>query len=221
MKIEIRNNSVILDGYVNAVARDSKELHEGNKTFIEQIEPRAFDRALKRANNIFCLLNHDHSKVLGSTKEGTVNLREDNIGLRATCTITSPEVIRSAKENKLRGWSFGFSPLKQKITKLASGIEHRVVEELNLFEVSIIDDKMIPAYDGTSIEERAEDFQIRSSEFEDVRIDIVESDERASEDKPDDKQKDDDNKIESKIDERVSKYYEAYKNKILKLKGGN
>ena len=34
MKIEIRNDSVVLDGYVNAVARDSKELHEGNKTFI-------------------------------------------------------------------------------------------------------------------------------------------------------------------------------------------
>lgn len=214
MKIEIRNDSVVLDGYVNAVARDSKELHEGNKTFIEQIEPRAFDRALKRANNILCLLNHDHNQVLGSTKEGTVDLREDNIGLRATCTITNPEVIQSAKENKLRGWSFGFSPLRQKITKLASGIEHRVVEELNLFEVSIIDDKMIPAYDGTSIEERAEELQIRSTDFEDVRIDIVESEKN-------DKQEDNSTEIDKKVDERVSKYYEAYKNKIKSLKGGN
>lgn len=214
MKIEIRNDSVVLDGYVNAVARDSKELHEGNKTFIEQIEPRAFDRALKRANNILCLLNHDHNQVLGSTKEGTVDLREDNIGLRATCTITNPEVIQSAKENKLRGWSFGFSPLRQKITKLASGIEHRVVEELNLFEVSIIDDKMIPAYDGTSIEERAEELQIRSTDFEDVRIDIVESEKN-------DKQEEKTTKIDKKVDERVSKYYEAYKNKIKSLKGGN
>ena len=220
MKIEIRNDSVVLDGYVNAVARDSKELHEGNKTFIEQIEPRAFDRALKRANNILCLLNHDHNQVLGSTKEGTVDLREDNIGLRATCTITNPEVIQSAKENKLRGWSFGISPLRQKITKLASGIEHRVVEELNLFEVSIIDDKMIPAYDGTSIEERANDIQIRSTDFEDVRIDIVESETRSSDDVKD-KQEEKTTKNDKKVDERVSKYYEAYKNKINILKGGN
>lgn len=220
MKIEIRNDSVVLDGYVNAVARDSKELHEGNKTFIEQIEPKAFDRALKRANNILCLLNHNHNEVLGSTKEGTVDLREDNIGLRATCTITNPEVIRSAKENKLRGWSFGFSPLRQKITKLASGIEHRVVEELNLFEVSIIDDKMIPAYDGTSIEERANDIQIRSTDFEDVRIDIVESETRTSDDVKD-KQEEKTTKNDKKVDERVSKYYEAYKNKINILKGGN
>jgi len=220
MKIEIRNDSVVLDGYVNAVARDSKELHEGNKTFIEQIEPKAFDRALKRANNILCLLNHNHNEVLGSTKEGTVDLREDNIGLRATCTITNPDVIRSAKENKLRGWSFGFSPLRQKITKLASGIEHRVVEELNLFEVSIIDDKMIPAYDGTSIEERADEIQIRSTDFEDVRVDIVESETRSSEDVKE-KQEEKTTKFDKKVDERVSKYYEAYKNKINSLKGGN
>ena len=220
MKIEIRNDSVVLDGYVNAVARDSKELHEGNKTFIEQIEPKAFDRALKRANNILCLLNHNHNEVLGSTKEGTVDLREDNIGLRATCTITNPDVIRSAKENKLRGWSFGFSPLRQKITKLASGIEHRVVEELNLFEVSIIDDKMIPAYDGTSIEERADEIQIRSTDFEDVRIDIVESEARSSEDVKEE-QEEKTTKFDKKVDERVSKYYEAYKNKIKSLKGGN
>lgn len=217
MKIEIRNNSVILDGYVNAVARDSKELHEEGKTFIEQIEPKAFDRAIKRANNILCLLDHDHSKVLGSTKEGTVDLREDNIGLRATCTITSPEVIRSAKENKLRGWSFGFSPLRQKISKLASGIEHRVVEELNLFEVSIIDDKMVPAYDGTSIEERAENLQIRTSDFEDVTINIVEPEERTKEEEHEEEKPE--AKTENKADERVSKYYETYKNKIKELKG--
>ena len=220
MKIEIRNDSVTIDGYVNAVARDSKELHENGKTFVEQIEPKAFDRALKRANNILCLLDHNHDEVLGSTKEGNVILREDNIGLRATCTITNPDVIRSAKENKLRGWSFGFSPLRQKITKLASGIEHRVVEELNLFEVSIIDDKMVPAYDGTSIEERAEDIQIRSSDFENATINIIEPDERADE-KAQEKQEENTTETDKKVDERVSKYYDAYKNKINNLKGGN
>src|SRR5574344_954905 len=172
MKIEIRNDSVILDGYVNAVARDSKELKEGGTSFIEQIEPQVFTRALNRANNIFCLLDHNYSKVLGSTKDGNISLREDNIGLRATCTITNPEVIGKAKDNKLRGWSFGFIPLRQKIEKLKSGIEHRVVEEMNLFEVSIIDNEMIPAYDGTSIEERSEKIQIRTSDFENATIDI-------------------------------------------------
>ena len=220
MKIEIRNDSVVLDGYVNAVARDSKELHENGKTFVEQIEPRAFDRALKRANEILCLLNHNYNNVLGSTKDGNIQLREDNIGLRATCTITNPEVIKSAKENRLRGWSFGFSPLRQKITKLASGIEHRIVEELNLFEVSIIDDKMIPAYDGTSIEERAEDIQIRNSDFENATINIVEVEQRADDDAQE-KQEDDDKKVDDKVDERVSKYYDTYKNKIKELKGGN
>lgn len=207
MKIEIRNDSVILDGYVNAVARDSKELKEGGTSFIEQIEPQVFTRALNRANNIFCLLDHNYSKVLGSTKDGNISLREDNIGLRATCTITNPEVIGKAKDNKLRGWSFGFIPLRQKIEKLKSGIEHRVVEEMNLFEVSIIDNEMIPAYDGTSIEERSEKIQIRTSDFENATINIVES-------------RTEDKKQENEVDTRITKYYEGYQNRIANLKGG-
>ena len=38
MRIEIRNDSVLLDGYVNAVARDSRPmLDENGEKFVEQI----------------------------------------------------------------------------------------------------------------------------------------------------------------------------------------
>ena len=231
MKIEIRNNCVVLDGYVNAVARDSKELKENGTTFVEQIQPQTFSRALKRANEILCLLDHDYNKILGTTKNGEIQLREDNIGLRATCTITNPEVIEKAKENQLRGWSFGFIPLRQNITKLASGIEHRVVEEMNLLEVSIIDNQMIPAYDGTSIEERSQKVQLRTSEFEDITIENTESDTRANEDanhendkgsneSPGKQDKKEDSNIDNKVDVRVESYYKGYQERINNLKGG-
>lgn len=228
MKIEIRNNKVILDGYVNAVARDSKELHENGIIFVEQIEPKAFERALKRAGNIFCLLDHDYNKVLGSTKEGNIKLKEDNIGLRATCEITDKDVIQSAKENKLRGWSFGFSPLKQKISQLGNGIEHRVVEELNLFEVSIIDENMIPAYDGTSIEERSQNIQVRNQGFENALINIIEDDNKDNNinekrNKEGDKTKDEDLKQnqdakEKAKDDIANKFYEIFRKRIADLK---
>ena len=38
MKIEIRNNSIVLDGYVNAVCRDSRVLPSPRGKFVEQIK---------------------------------------------------------------------------------------------------------------------------------------------------------------------------------------
>ena len=93
MRIEIRNDSVVLDGYVTAVKRDSRPIPSQRGKFIEQIEERAFQNALDRAQNIDLLLNHDTNKHLGSTKEGNLELFEDNIGLRAICTVTDADVI--------------------------------------------------------------------------------------------------------------------------------
>ncbi len=113
-RIELREQSVLIDGYVNAVGRDSRPIRDrrtGEK-FIEQIVPGAFKKALERADDIEILLNHDHSRRLGSTKEN-IKLFEDNIGLRAIAEITDAEIVKKAKEKKLRGWSFGLSKRKQ------------------------------------------------------------------------------------------------------------
>ena len=157
MRIEIRNDSVLLDGYVNAVARDSRPmLNENGEKFVEQISPKTFQRAIEKSEDILCLLNHEPSRVLGSTKQGNVELFEDNIGLRAICKITDSEVIKKAKENKLRGWSFGFEALKEHEESLEDGFKRRFIDEMNLAEVSIIDEHKIPCYVGTSIETRSD-----------------------------------------------------------------
>lgn len=157
MRIEIRNDSVLLYGYVNAVARDSRPmLDENGEKFVEQISPKTFQRAVEKNDDILCLLNHEPSRILGSTKDGNIELFEDNIGLRAICKITDSEVIEKAKQNKLRGWSFGFEALKEHEEILGDGFKRRFVDEMNLAEVSIIDERKIPCYVGTSIETRAE-----------------------------------------------------------------
>ena len=157
LRIEIRNDSVLLDGYVNAVARDSRPmLDENGEKFVEQITPKTFQRAVEKSDDILCLLNHEPSRKLGSTKEGNIELFEDNIGLRAICKITDSEVIKKAKENKLRGWSFGFEAVKEHEEQASENLKRRFVDDMNLFEVSIIDDRKIPCYIGTSIETRAD-----------------------------------------------------------------
>ena len=182
MRIEIRNDSVILDGYVNAVLRDSRPIPSPKGSFIEQIEPRAFEKALERAQNVDLLLNHNEKKHLGSTKEGNLQLFEDNIGLRAICTVIDKEVIEKAKKKQLRGWSFGFYANKDHWED-TNGTQRRFVEELDLFEVSIIDDTKTPAYIATSIEQREDKDVIRENRTIDFRAVIVDETSKESEKK--------------------------------------
>lgn len=88
MRIEIRADSVLIEGYVNAVARDSRPMRDRKtgKRFVEQIVPGVFERAL-RHNEVQLYLNHDRSRVLGSTSTN-LELHEDSIGLHARAEVT-------------------------------------------------------------------------------------------------------------------------------------
>ena len=184
MRIEIRNDSVILDGYVNAVDRESKPIPSLRGRFVERIQPGAFQRSLERRSNVDLLLNHDKNRKLGSTTEGNLQLFEDNIGLRAISIVTDPEVIEKAKNKQLRGWSFGFYAEKDHWEKPAEGYEKRVVEELDLFEVTIVDDTKNPAYLATSIEMR-EDKEVlaenRITDFKAITVDESKKEEERTE----------------------------------------
>ena len=169
MNIELRNDSVVISGYVNAVERWSKPLKANLRgmmqRFIEKIKAGTFKTALKRNDNVKVLLNHNPDRELANTKDGTAILEEDNIGLRAEVTITDPEVVEKARNHKLVGWSFGFYSNSDEVAQEAT-IATRTVTDMDLIEVSILDDTKSPAYDGTSIETRSEDgamMEIRES----------------------------------------------------------
>lgn len=177
MKIQVRNDKVIIDGYVNAVERYSKVLHDKHGSFIERIMPQVFSRAIEKNPAIKVLLDHDYDKELANTKDGTATLIEDNVGLRAKVEITDKEVIEKAKKKKLRGWSFGFISNKADEVKREDGVREISVRDIDLIEVSIIDDKKMPAYIGTSIEMRDDKVQVieyRSEEFEEDSFSIEE-----------------------------------------------
>ena len=149
MKLTIRNDSVEVSGYVNAVGRDSRPLADASGYFIEQVQPGAFARSLSRKDPVM-LLNHDPSRVL-STKEDGLDVREDAVGLYARATITDPNVVEKARAGKLSGWSFGFVPLKQDEKKAEDGMRHRTLRDIDLREISLLDDTRTPAYIATSV----------------------------------------------------------------------
>lgn len=177
MEIRIRADSVEIDGYVNAVERDSKTLWSRMGRFIERICKGAFFNALKRNDNVRILLNHDASRDLGGTKDGNLELTEDNIGLRARAVITDKDVIDKARKGELVGWSFGFYDRDVEVGQSETGIPLRKVRDLDLQEVSILDKSRTPAYDGTLVMVRADeqqDIMIGDAFMDDIQIREIE-----------------------------------------------
>lgn len=208
MRIEIRSDSVLLDGYVNAVGRESRILPSPKGKFREVIVPKTFERALSKGTSVDLLFNHIKDRKLGSTATGELELREDNIGLRAIATVTDPQVIEKAKAGELQGWSFGFHANKESwLDGGEDGVQKRMVEDIDLVEVSILD--KTPAYIATSIESRGEECFLTETRSEDFVAKIEDKSQTNEEHK----------KQIEKRDEKVS--YSIFENEItlLQMKG--
>lgn len=191
IKAEIRADGLHISGYVNVPGRESRPVVTPRGKVIEVIEQRAFQRALQKVDNVDLMV--DHERKIGSTKEGTLKLNEDEIGLRAEAVITDEEVIEGAKKGKLKGWSFNMMKVVDEIEERAGKLPLRRVKDFIMTEITLAMNK-IPVYSATSIEIRAEEeeeIEIRTTECE-----VVVNDLRKTE-----------------ID------YSEYENKIKKLKG--
>ena len=223
MEIRVKEDSVEIEGYVNAIERDSKPLLSRVGQFIERICKGAFKKALNRNDDVHILLNHDWNRDLGSTKQGNLELEEDNIGLKARAIITDKDVIQKARNGELVGWSFGFQDREVENT-IERGMPHRAVRDLDLAEVSILDRTKSPAYDGTLIMARdnSEELHFRGEDFIDEVVIREETTNDEKEDKKelDNEMKNNDDKDEPKQQEEVVKEidYSKYENMIKEMK---
>ncbi len=223
MKISIREDKVTIEGYVNAVERNSKPLTERGVTFIERIGAGAFKRAIERAKDIRILLNHKKDRDLGGLSDGNLELEEDNIGLKARAEITDPEVIEDARKGNLVGWSFGF--VDDDVTQLRdeeSGLPLRKVNDLVLYEVSLLNRSKSPAYVGTLVNVRDDGTEERvnySEEYED-EVEVIDEVEKRSEEAQEETReetKDPEDKA-PEVKELSSETLARYKNIIAELK---
>lgn len=120
--------------------------------FRERIAPGAFRSAL--SGDILALLDHDKGKVLGRTRTGTLELREDEKGLAFALdvpdTSAGRDVLALAARGDLGGMSFGFL--------VPDGGEEwdgttRTLRSIDLREISVV--SAWPAYVGTEVALRA------------------------------------------------------------------
>lgn len=172
---ELRADGLHVNGYVNVPGRRSHPVVTPRGRVIEVIEQRAFQDAIDRAENINLML--DHERVIGSTKENTLKLYEDDIGLRAETVITDEETIAGAKAGKLKGWSFGMKNVEDSMEERANDLPIRHVKKFDMFEVTLAMRKR-PVYSATSVEVRAEgeeEIEQRATEGEFSVVDMVET----------------------------------------------
>jgi HK97 family phage prohead protease len=159
-KIELRMNvdeirainsdsqSMVVSGYVNKTGQPSQILNSGGRQFRETIQKGAFQRAVSSASSdIDFLAEHDNSKILASTKNGSLVLQEDDTGLKMTATIANTtwgqDYYQLIKSGILSNMSFGFRATDEQWDRGSDGIFERQVLDLCLLEVSVVKN---PAY---------------------------------------------------------------------------
>ncbi|WP_258832397.1 phage major capsid protein [Peribacillus frigoritolerans] len=180
MKMELRFNktdiqtnedgSMTVSGYVNKTETKSNMLGR-NQKFKEVIKRGAWQRAIDNAKEIHFLAEHDNTKILASTRNGSLELREDDQGLYMEATISptswGKDYHQLIKDGILQNMSFGFRSVKDAWRNMGSHFE-RTVNELELFEVSVVRD---PAYSNSTISARGIDVveDIEIPNFQEVK----------------------------------------------------
>lgn len=129
----------------------------------ERIMPGAFSRAIKEKQDVFALINHDESLILGRTRSGTLTLSEDKEGLAFDCSLPATSYAADLSVIMDRGdidqCSFGFVPVKTTWSEepdpdnAKEQIIVRQIEDCDLFDVSVV---TYPAYPQTDASTRAE-----------------------------------------------------------------
>ena len=153
-----QEDNLILEGYI-AKFNTPTELFDG---YFESIDSRAFDDTLKDKHNIYLLYAHDTSKPLASTRNGTLELTTDSIGLRFKATLNSnlsymKDVYELIKSGELRGCSFGFNCVEDTVTyNSETDTCNRTLLKIDLYEGSVL---INPAYEDTTVTARAKDIK--------------------------------------------------------------
>lgn len=124
--------------------------------FYEKVAQGAFARSLQE-NVIKSLWNHNSDFVLGSTKPGTLRLKEDDVGLYFECDLPNNSWGRDAYESIQRGdvdgVSFGFYVRGDSWQYLLEeDVYLRTLLDVDLFEIS---PTPFPAYLDSEVSERS------------------------------------------------------------------
>lgn len=147
-------DDLIIEGYF-AVFESPYVLWDGAT---EIVKPGAFAGCL--SGDIRALIDHDTRLVLGRTKAGTLELREDARGLYGTIKINRDDadamsLYARVQRGDVDQCSFGFDIEEETFVDLGGGQCRWEINKVNpLYEVSVV---TYPAYEETAVKARHAD----------------------------------------------------------------
>jgi HK97 family phage prohead protease len=172
---EVRTNSVDFEvraegdgmtftGYASVFNSPSEDLGG----FVEYVAPGAFKRSLQSRNEVKLLWNHDSGEPLASLRGGTMQLVEDERGLKVTAqlpnTTRGRDIAELLRTNVIDSMSFGFNVIKDSWSRDG---QTRTLESVRLFEVSVVS---FPAYSQTQAQVRSAQPTINPDELADALL---------------------------------------------------
>ncbi len=165
VKIEVRQSSGeeerrTISGSIKYNTESAEMRDWWGDTFIEEIAAGAFDESLK-TRGVVGLWSHDTSKVLGSTKSGTLRLESTEKELRFELDLPNTTVGNDAwemiKRGDVDGVSFGMRVTKDKWSQVdrdGKKIYKRSILDAELYEISPV---AFPAYPANEVSVRSFD----------------------------------------------------------------
>lgn len=134
--------------------------------FVERFLPGAFTKSLEGGRDVLALVGHDLSKVIGRRSNDTLRLTEDDTGLRVEIDIDDAtsygrDILAQVKRRDVTQMSVGFRTVTDNWS-IEDGDELREIIEAELVEVSTAS---LPAYTGTTVNQRSEShMEVRTEE---------------------------------------------------------
>jgi len=175
-----------ISGYANVTGSVSELMPDARtgRPFQETIKSGTFQDALGRAEKVEFLDAHNKSRILSSTVNDTLVLKEDKKGLHIDAVISptswGKDVYQLIKDKIIQGLSFGMTVLKEDWTIGDNGYPLRTISKIKLSEVSATRN---PAYRSSSLETRAieQSYDVSIPENLEMREDNLEKEVKDSE----------------------------------------
>ena len=208
IKLDYNSEQRKLGGYINVVERASETLYskQRGKWFKETIKAGTFTRALQKNNSIPMLLEHDWDRQIAHTADGTLELREDAIGLRFDA-IADEDTFNEIQQRNITSCSFGMKVNEQEFEPVNPKMEKRYISNIDLFEVSLVAN---PAYVGSLVEQRNMEKALEDMEKEVIEEVVEETKEELVEEVRADKKEEESDKesdntdVESQKEEKTT-----------------
>jgi len=146
--LEFRATGNRIGGYAAVFDKPSGDLGG----FKEKIAQGAFTRTLAEKPDVVGLYDHDARAVLGRTTSGTLQLEQDERGLKfeldVANTTTGRDVLEMVKRGDVTGASFAFSARSETWEDSSAELPLRILQDVDLFDITITP---MPAYGDTQV----------------------------------------------------------------------